>query len=156
MQTMTMTNLAQFTEANLLVPRLSADHHEGVITELAQRLERAGRIGEAGVFVDAVLAHDELAVTVFDDAAFPLAHSDTVRELSFAFGITPHPIRWFTTRAPMISMVVLIAVPAADDTRYLSLVPGFCDFLKNQAVVSQLQRCARPEDMFEVLRRNHS
>ena len=46
--------LGQFTETRLLLPRLLSTRQEGVIQELAKRLETTGRIPKATVFTDAV------------------------------------------------------------------------------------------------------
>jgi mannitol/fructose-specific phosphotransferase system IIA component (Ntr-type) len=156
MQTMQVDSLFRFTETALLVPRLAASHHESIIIELANRLESAGRIESSPVYVDAVLAHEELASAVFDDVAFPVAHSKTVKELSFAFGITPQPLHWRTIGAPVISMVVLIAVPFAEEVGYLSLLTSFCDFLKNKTTVSQLKHCVRSEEISEIFSHAHA
>jgi mannitol/fructose-specific phosphotransferase system IIA component (Ntr-type) len=150
MQTLTMTSLFQFTEASLLVPRLTGNHHESIITELADRLEGAGRIGSSALFVDAVLAHEEQASAVFDDVAFPVAHSKTVKELSFAFGITPQTLHWRTAGAPLVSMVVLMAVPFSEEMGYLSLLTSFCNFLKDKTVTARLRHCVRADEISEL------
>jgi mannitol/fructose-specific phosphotransferase system IIA component (Ntr-type) len=143
-------SLFRFTDTSLLVPRLATCRHESIIIELAERLEGAGRIGNCPMYVDAVLAHEELASAVFDDVAFPVAHSKTVKELSFAFGITPQPLRWRTVSSPVVSMVVLIAVPFAEEVGYLSLLTSFCDFLKNKTVIARLKHCERAEEISEI------
>jgi mannitol/fructose-specific phosphotransferase system IIA component (Ntr-type) len=144
------TSLFQFTETSLLVPRLTAGDHEGIITELAGRLETAGRIEDSTLFVDAVLAHEEQNAGVFDQVAFPVAHSKTVKEFSFAFGLAPRPFHWRTAEAPLVSMVVLMAVPFGDEAGYLSLLTTFCDFFKDKKVVARLKNCVQPEEMAEI------
>jgi mannitol/fructose-specific phosphotransferase system IIA component (Ntr-type) len=149
-------SLCRFTETSLLVPRLATCRHESIIIELAERLEGAGRIGNCPMYVDAVLAHEELASAVFNDVAFPVAHSKTVKELSFAFGLTPQPLHWRTASAPVVSMVVLIAVPFGEEVGYLSLLTSFCDFLRNKTIVSQLKHCVRSEELSEIFSQAHA
>lgn len=147
-------NLAQFTEAKLLVPRLLSIHREGAIIELSKRLESAGRIGNADSFVDAVLEHEALASALFDGVAFALARGRAVKELSFALGLAPQPIRWgLGSSAPIVHMVILFAVPLSEGQRYLSLMLTFSSFLKDEMAFSALRRCVQPEEMLTVL--NH-
>ena len=46
-----LMNLGQFTEPRLLVPQLVNEWREGVISELSQHLENAGRVADFGYFV---------------------------------------------------------------------------------------------------------
>jgi mannitol/fructose-specific phosphotransferase system IIA component (Ntr-type) len=97
-----------------------------------------------------VLAHEEQASAVFDDVAFPVAHSKTVKELSFAFGITPQTLHWRTAGAPLVSMVVLMAVPFSEEMGYLSLLTSFCNFLKDKTVTARLRHCVRADEISEL------
>jgi len=154
MHTATMTaTLGDFTAPTLLVPRLMAGHHEMAVAELARRLESAGRIIDGRAFVDAVLTHDELVPTVFDGVAFPLARSQSVKELSFAAGLAPRPMHWGATREPLVDTIILIALPEREGAQYLSLIPMFSSFLKDPAGLAALRRCVQPEEMLEVFER---
>jgi len=146
-----MNTLAQFTSLPLLVPRLAGDHRESVIAELCRRLAGAGRIENAETFSRAVMEHEALAPAVFDGVAFPLAHKGAFKELSFATGLAPQPIHWGSPHAPLVHTVVLFAVPATEENRYLPLVLAFSNFLKDGKSIAALRACARPEDMLEVL-----
>jgi mannitol/fructose-specific phosphotransferase system IIA component (Ntr-type) len=148
-----MTSLAQFTEPGLLVPRLTGDHRESVITELCRRLEKSGRIDSIETFSRAVMEHEELAAAVFDGVAFPLAHKGAFKELSFAMGLAPQPIHWGAPHAPLVHTVVLFAVPVPEEKQYLSLVLAFSNLLKDGKTLVALRACARPEEMLEILGR---
>ena len=146
-----MNTLAQFTEPGLLVPQLTGDHRESVITELCRRLKDAGRIDSLETFSRAVMEHDAVAPAIFDGVAFPLAHKGAYRELSFALGMAPQAIHWGGPNAPLVHTVVLFAVPVAEEKRYLSLVPAFSKLLKDAKACATLRACTRPEAMLEVL-----
>jgi mannitol/fructose-specific phosphotransferase system IIA component (Ntr-type) len=148
-----MTTLAQFTEACLLVPRLVGDHRESVITELCQRLQNSGRIDDAGTFGRAVMEHEELAPAIFDGVAFPLAHKGAFKELTFAIGLAPQPIRWGTLHAPLVHTIALFAVPVSEEKRYMSIVLAFSSFLKDGTTFSALRASNGPEEMLEALGR---
>ena len=143
--------LAQFTEPNLLVPRLLSETHDSAVAELSSRLEKAGRIENVGAFTHAVLKHESFVSAVFDEVAFPLARGPAVKELSFALGLSQPGIRWGNDKASMVHAVVLFAVPLSAEQPYLSLVLTFSNFLKDETACSALRRCAQPEEMFSVL-----
>jgi mannitol/fructose-specific phosphotransferase system IIA component (Ntr-type) len=82
--------------------------------------------------------------------AFPVAHSKTVKELSFAFGITLQTLHWRTAGAPLVSMVVLMAVPFSEEMGYLSLLTSFCNFLKDKTVTARLRHCVRADEISEL------
>jgi mannitol/fructose-specific phosphotransferase system IIA component (Ntr-type) len=145
--------LVQFTEPNLLVPRLLSETHDSAIAELGGRLEKAGRISNVDAFTHAVLKHESFVSAVFDEVAFPLARGPAVNELSFALGVSSPGIRWGDGKASMVHAIVLFAVPLSAEHAYLSLVMSFSSFFKDEMAFSALRRCAQPEEMFSVL--NH-
>lgn len=144
--------LAQFTEPTLLVPRLLSEYRDSAIAELSSRLEKAGRIENARAFTHAVLDHEAIVSAVFEEAAFPLARGQAVKELSYALGLSPQGIRWGTGKAPTVHAVVLFAVPLSAGQPYLSLVVAFSKFLQDQSAFSALHQCAQPEEMFTALK----
>lgn len=150
MQIMPADEVIRLTKPGLMVPRLAADHYESIILELAGRLQQQHHIDATSVFVDSVMAHDEFASAILDDVAFPLGRSSTVRELSFAVGITKQPIHWLSPRSQLVQMVILIAVPPQDEDRYLSLVPAFSSLFKNKTIVPALRKVAESEAMFNL------
>ena len=148
-------NLGQFTEAKLLVPRLLSEWRDSAISELSLCLEGAQRIESASTFTRAVLDHEALVSAVFDEAALPLARGRTVRELSFALGLSPQGVRWGTSKTPLIHTVILFAVPLSEDQRYLSLLSTMSSFLKDEVAFSALRHCLQPEEMLTVLNHVH-
>ena len=146
-------NLGQFTEPKLLVPSLLAEFRDSTIFVLSQRLESAQRIDDSIAFSHAVLDHESRVSSVFDKVAFPMARGRTVRELSFALGLSQKGVRWGTGRTPLVHMVFLLAVPLSEGQRYISLVLTLSSLLKEQTVFSALRRCTQPEEMWTVL--NH-
>jgi mannitol/fructose-specific phosphotransferase system IIA component (Ntr-type) len=111
-------NLAQFTEPKLLVPGLLSEWRDSTIALLSDRLESAQRIENATTFTHAVLDHESLVSSVFDQVAFSLARGETVKELSFAMGLSPQGIRWSAGRTPVVHTVLLFAVPESEGQRY--------------------------------------
>lgn len=146
-------NLGQFTEPQLLVPRLLSERSDGAISELSERLESTQRIENATAFTHAAIVHDSFVSGVFDEVAFPLARGRAVKELSFALGLSQRGVCWGTRRTPIVHTIVLIAIPVSEGQRYLSLVATLSSFLKDEMAFSALCRSSQPEEMWSVL--NH-
>jgi mannitol/fructose-specific phosphotransferase system IIA component (Ntr-type) len=145
--------MADFTEPSLLVPELLNETQESTIAELSKRLKDAGRVGDMRAFSCAVLKHESLVSTVFDDVAFSLARRHTALELSFAIGLSEYGIRWGKPIAPVVFTVVLFAIPDTAEKEYLSLIMTFSTLLKNRAFFPILRESKHPEEMFELLAR---
>lgn len=147
--------LSQFTEANLLVPRLLSESRDNAIIELSNRLENVRRIENARTFAQAAFKHESFASAVFDEVAFPLARGPAVKELSFAIGLSQPGICWDAGKANTVYTVVLLAVPLSAAQSHLSLMLTFASFLRNKMAFSALRRCAQPEEMFNLLNQVH-
>jgi Phosphotransferase system mannitol/fructose-specific IIA domain (Ntr-type) len=146
-----MMTLADFTELDLLVPELLNERQESVIAELSWRLKEAGRIKNADAFSRAVLDHESMVSTVFDQVAFSLARGRIARELSFAIGLSRCGIRWGKRKAPTVFAVVLFAVPASAEQSYLSLVMTFSALLKGKVFFPELRQSRHSKEMFGAL-----
>jgi mannitol/fructose-specific phosphotransferase system IIA component (Ntr-type) len=143
--------LADFTEPNLLVPELFNERQESTIAELSNRLKDAGRVKNARAFTRAVLKHESLVSTVFDEVAFSLARGHTATELSFAIGLSQYGIRWGKRKPTTVYAVVLFAVPASADGMYLSVLMAFSALVRDKLVFPELRHSKRSEEMFERL-----
>lgn len=143
--------LADFTEPSMLVPELFNERQESALAELSNRLEDAGRVKNARVFARAVIKHESLVSTVFDEVAFSLARGHTAAELSFAIGLSQYGIRWGKRKPPTVYAVVLFAVPASVDGMYLSILTAFSALLRDKLAFPELRHSKRPEEMFERL-----
>jgi mannitol/fructose-specific phosphotransferase system IIA component (Ntr-type) len=148
-------NLAQFTEAKLLVPQLVSEWREDVISELSQRLKNVQRIENASAFTHAVLAHEALGSAVFDEVALPLARANVVKELSFAVGLSARGVRWGIGKTLIVHTIILFAVPSTKEQAYLLVLSMVSAFLKNEVRFSALRRCLQPEEMLSVLNHIH-
>ena len=144
-------NLGQFTEPKLLVPQLVNGWRDSVIYELSRHLESAGRVENAIAFTHAVLDHESLVSTVFDEVAFSLGRGKAVKELSFALGLSSQGVRWGAGRTPIVHTVILFAVPILEGQPYDSLVLTFARFLKDGIAFSALRHCTQPGQMWTVL-----
>jgi mannitol/fructose-specific phosphotransferase system IIA component (Ntr-type) len=145
--------LAEFTKPSLLVPELLNERQESVIAELSKRLADAGRIKNARVFASAVLQHESLVSTVFEQVALCLARGHTALELSFAIGLSEHGVRWGKRASPPVFVIVLFAIPASAEEKYLSVLMTFSNLLKDKTFLTSLRASQDSDEMFKALSR---
>jgi mannitol/fructose-specific phosphotransferase system IIA component (Ntr-type) len=147
----TMT-LGKFTETKLLVPRLLSTDHMGAIKELSKRLYLAGRIDDSLAFFQSVVEREYmLHSTPERGVVFPHARGHGVNTLSFAVGISAEGVPWGSSRSPLATVVVLLAVPLSETQVYLNLLSSLSRFAQEETLLSRLCECRQPEDMFALL-----
>src|SRR6266404_3846180 len=146
------TTLADFTSPRLLIPNLSGTDAAAVIQELSQAMRREGRVPDLLPFYHAALNREFLVSTETEAGmAFPHARIAALQEVSFALGRSREPLAWSTRGMGSVRLVFLIAVPANDSTRYLSLISGLARLAKEPQAVEKLYCATDPLQMFEVL-----
>jgi len=140
----------QFSEPDLLVPRLPGDRQDAAIRELTRRLESTGRIQHADAFLKAALAR-EIQQPIFVDKGVVVPHvrsSDVVR-LSVAVGLAEAGVAWGKHGAAHV--VFLFAVPLTEAGAYLLLLSGLSRLMQNKAAFAALKHGTRPEEMWRAL-----
>lgn len=151
-QTTSALTLGQFTEARLLVPRLLNTGQEGVIQELAKRLETTGRIPSATAFVEAVTGRElDCPTFVGDRVAVPHGRGGAVRALSLAVGLSADGIPWGRDHRRNAHIVFLFAIPLPEAARYLALLSGLSCLLHDVRMFAALKGSRQPEQMLQVL-----
>jgi fructose PTS system EIIBC or EIIC component len=143
--------LGQFTEPKLLIPRVLSDRQEGVIRELAKRLETSGRIENAPAFLEAVLTRETEMPTFIDGVALPHARGGAVQTLSFAVGLSAAGIPWGEDNRRITHAVFLFAVPLSEAQTYLSLLSGLSHLMRDERAFTALKEAVQPEEMLHVL-----
>lgn len=141
--------LADFTSAELLVPALRGRSWDAVIHELAQLLERAGRLPDAAAFLQLVMERERLVPTdVGDGIAMPHGRLAGLQGVSLALGCLPQPLRW---GAGDVQLVILLAVPAEEVGPYLQLISGLARLARDPALRDGIRLAADPQGILAVL-----
>jgi len=142
--------LGHFTAPSLLIPQLSGVDQAGVINELSQRLQQAGRIEDSLAFFQAVLQCDYLSSSATEDGMALLhARIRGIERLCFAMGMCLSKVRW--RDGSQVHAVVLIAVPPAETQLYLAMFAALGRLSRNAKLMSQLIVCTRPQDILRLL-----
>lgn len=144
--------LADFTSAELVVPRLHGPDVAAVIQELSQALSLAGRLTDSVAFCQAVLARETLFSTGTEEGmAFPHARLAGLTKLSFAFGRADPPVPWGTRGSRAVRLVFLIAVPEKDVTQHLLLISGLAHLSREDELVKKLYGARDTLQILDVL-----
>lgn len=132
--------LADFTQRSLIVPRLNGREATDVLQELSVLLHRAGIVPDwLPVYNEALNRPFLLSTDPGSGLVFPYAHLPGVRQPSFAFGRSEHPIDWRPRRDWPAGMILLIAVPAMDSSAYFHLTTGLIQLAGDAVLLHQLR-----------------
>ncbi len=143
-------NLADFTDASLVVPELQADEVAGVVAELAGVLERAGHVRDAKAFGQEVLRREAVASAAWGwQMAFPHAHIDGLSQPRFAFGRRVEPVAWGDRQ---VRSVFLIAVPADQTVPYLALISALARMNCDATLPHRLLAAGDRHDLLDIFR----
>lgn len=148
-----MMTLADFTSPELIIPHLQAAEVRGILGELSDVLQRAGRVPEKSLLFDAALKREVLVSTdMAVGMAFPHARLTGLKQLSFALGRADKPLPWSTKSAQPVRLIFLLAVPENEAMQYLQLISGISRFAGQPERVKEIHAAADAAAMVEVLR----
>ena len=134
-----------------MLPELRSREATGIVTELCERLEAAGRIPDARVLAAAVIQRELMASTALTPGwAIPHARLQTSCDLSMAVGRCAEPLIWFDSKQP-IQMVFLFAVPEFAAADYLTVVSAMARFSREHERVDQLRQASDRKSMLHIL-----
>lgn len=127
--------IARFSSQALMVPQLEASDREGVIRELAQKMEVEGFVENAGGLIEAALRREAIVSTAFDHGlAFPHARGVEGGGLTLALGLSRKGLHFGGEDAPLSHIVFFMVIPTAASAFYLKLLAGLTEtFMKTDA-----------------------
>jgi mannitol/fructose-specific phosphotransferase system IIA component (Ntr-type) len=146
--------LADFTAPDLIVPRLRGEESASAIKELTEALHSGNRVPDSLPFYQAAMNREFMAGTEREAGmAFPHARIAGLKEVSFALGRSPGPLRWGHPAVGCVHLVFLLAVPATDAAQYLLVISGLARLSRDDGLVARLNGATDAHQMHEVLRR---
>lgn len=146
--------LADYTDPELLVPRLRGHDTPGIISELSQTLQRHGCLPDVLPFYQAALNHELLANSAMDcGIAVPHARLGAIKRLQFAFGRLAEPVVWGAGGSRPVGLVFLLAVPATDATAYLHLLASLARLAQEPDTMAALRHATSPQKILTLLRK---
>ena|GEM_PF-138086 len=124
--------IQRFSSQSLMIPRLQSETMEGIITELATKMEAEGFVDRADKLVEAALQREAILGTAVDHGlAFPHVRGVEGGGLTLALGITAKPVRFGESAEPVTRIIFFMAIPIAASAFYLKLLAGLTEtFMK--------------------------
>jgi len=147
-------SLADYTQPELIVPRLFESDPAGIINELSRRLGAQQVIVDVLSFYHTAFNHDRLNTFALPTGiAFPHARSSQVTRLTLAMGRTREAVHWQSKKSWPVDLVFLIAVPATNALDYLALLSCLASFGNHAEMLAGLRGAADAQDIYYQLRK---
>ena len=146
------STLADYTRAGLIMPRLRERDTAGIIGELSQALQREGCVADMLPFYHVALNQELLANSALEcGLALPHARLGGVKQLQFAFGRAPQPVRWAGKGSSPVQFIFLLAVPPTDAAAYLHLLGSLARLGQQAGLLARLRTAETPDAILSVL-----
>jgi mannitol/fructose-specific phosphotransferase system IIA component (Ntr-type) len=144
--------LADFTSANLILPKLYERTTTGVINELNQRLQMHEGLPEHLFATTAAINHELLASMKLDGGmVLAQVRSATLPHTRFALGRAAETLRWRGSRLPPISFVALIVKPSAKLGEYERVVEVLNALAQHAEALKLMREATSAEEMLAIL-----
>jgi len=144
---MALTDLLAVDRIVIDLPSCSKDE---ILAKLVELLDRAGKLADAGAFLDAVREREKTGSTGLEQGvAVPHARSDTVREPALAFAIVPEGVDFGALDGHPSHFFLMIAEPADVDSTHLNLLAAAASHLVDPAFREQLLRASSAQAVLQ-------
>lgn len=127
--------ISRFSSHTLVIPSLESDDAEGVIRELAYKMEYEGFVDKADRLVEEALRREAIVSTAVDHAlAFPHVRGVEGGGLTLALGVHRKGIKFGETSKSLTKIFFFMVIPTAASAFYLKLLAGLTEtFRKTEA-----------------------
>lgn len=144
--------ISRFTSHTLMIPKLESENKEGVIRELAFKMEHEGFVDKADRLLEDSLRREAMISTsVEHGVAFPHVRGVEGGGLTLAMGISHKGIPWTPNAENLTKIIFFIVIPTAASAFYLKLLAGLSEtFMKpenRKAVMAEKD----PEKLWKTL-----
>jgi len=149
-----MSTVADYTHASLIIPELRERDPAGIISELSQVLQRSGCVPDVLPFYHAALNQEMLTSSAVEcGLTFPHARLKGIKQLQFAIGRASQPVIWGAKGALPVQFIFLLAVPATNAAPYLHLLDGLASLGKEPEHLAKLRNAPDANAMFAALQK---
>lgn len=120
--------ISRFSSQTLMIPRLEATDKEGVIREMAKKMETEGFVDQTDKLVDAALQRETiLSTTTEHGLAFPHVRGVEGGGLALVLGISPKGIPFDGNDNVLTKIFFFMVIPTAASAFYLKLLAGLAE-----------------------------
>jgi mannitol/fructose-specific phosphotransferase system IIA component (Ntr-type) len=144
--------ISRFSSEALMIPQLESDNAEGVIRELATRMEKAGFVDDAEKLVEGGLSREAILSTAVDDGlAFPHVRGVEGGGLTLALGLSRQGVKFGAPDVSLTKIFFLIVIPTAASAFYLKLLAGLTETFMKTDARKALMAEKEPEKLWKAL-----
>jgi fructose-specific phosphotransferase system IIA component len=149
-----MPSIDDLTSPDLVVLDLAAGDPRGAVEELADLLERHGRVTDRESYVQAVMAREvETGGTGMESGiAIPHAKSAAVTRPAIAFARSGRGLDFGAEDGTPADLVFLIAAPEGADELHVKMLSRLARRLVHDEFRTRLRQAATPEEVVAVIR----
>ena len=131
----TRVGISRFSSHSLMIPGLESTSKEGVIRELACKMETEDFVDKADKLVETALRREAIVSTAVDHGlAFPHVRGVEGGGLTLALGISRKGVKFGGSEKALTHIVFFMMIPIAASAFYLKLLAGLTEtFMKPEA-----------------------
>lgn len=132
---------------------LEASSIKEIVTNLGERIDRAGRLSNFDGYIDSVMEREELTSTAIGfGIAIPHGKSEHVTSCTVAFARLASPIEWESLDGKPVKIVFLLAVPeACKGDEHLRIIAALSRKLIHEDFRQQLETLEDEQALVEMI-----
>lgn len=144
--------MSELISRNCIVFDIDADNKKDVLKVLVSELLQAGKITNADLFLQDVLAREAVSPTyVGFEMGMPHGKTDNVLEASVCFGRTLKPVLWNEEAGESADLIIMIAVPANEaGNTHMKILANLSRKLMHEEFRESLRKSGK-EEVFAIL-----
>lgn len=137
---------------NLVKLELQSKDKNSVIRELAEVLDKEGKLLDKGKYVEAVLEREEIfSTSIGMGVAIPHGKSSGVKEATLAFGRSKEGIDFKAADGSLAHLFFIIAVPENSNEDHLRILGQISRKLMHAEIREELLNAKSSEEVIKVL-----
>lgn len=143
-------NISEVLDINLINLSLEATTKDQAIFELAELLQKNGRLFDKEGFIKAVYEREEIGETGMGNSiAIPHGLTKYVKKASIAIGKVKDPIEWESLDDQPVKLIFLLAVPTDNSQNiHLKILSQLAAILAYESHIEMLLNCKTKEEFF--------
>ena len=145
---------ADFMTAEAIVPEIAADEKPGVIREMVESLQRAGRIESENLegIIAAIMKREELGSTgIGRGVAVPHTKHPSVNQLIGAVGVSRDGVDFNSLDGEKVQLVFLLVSPPDRPGDHLRALENISRQLRDDTFCRFLKQSKTAEDIVQLL-----
>jgi PTS system fructose-specific IIC component len=149
--------LYELLDAKSIITELQADTKEGVIEELVDVLERAGRISDRTAVLDAVMEREsQMSTGLEEGVAVPHAKSSAVSMLTAALGIKRQGLDFDSADGKPTRIVFLLIAEKNNPGPHVRALAQLARLLSDPVMRSALINAKTPEEIVQIIKQRET